>query len=688
MQGLSVAQEQAASELLPIERPDPQNLPYTFPRTPVTSTRYRSGPFTIYPDSGEITRDGVPLKLRPQAFQVLKVLMERQGQLVTREELIQQIWGSDTFVDFDQGLNFCIREVRKVLGDGADEPKYLQTLPRRGYRFIGPVEIVTAKPPMSLAPSRVVPAPTKEPVSLSPVTQSSNGSQRQKWLWVAAGTAFCFLVALGAWWYKGRPSKMHQPVRLVVLPFENLTGDPKQDYLVRGIVEEITAQLGSIEPVALAVVGRTSAEAVSTHGWRIDQIAKQLDVDYLVEGSVRREGNQLRITAQLIRSADMAHVWAESYDRDAMKLFTVEEQVAANIAREVNLALGRNTTFAGQPAGSSNPDAMDAYLRGRDYMNTFLSTIGGGPYDPAYADAYANAEREFNRSIQLDPRFSLPYAGLASLATAKVRGDFEPDPDWKLAGQYATQSLQLDPTSADARLVLARIAFLGEGRPGEAERYLTEILNRNPNDIRAIGMLVQCHFVVGKISLAMNEAEKAAKLDPMNSGAQVWLADAYYHNRQFKRSIEVLRDLYQKRPESFGLQMYLLHSYFMDGNTAGWIEIYLDRLALEARLSPTKEAAARADKARAVYHQGGSTALLKYLKGEGHDYFISDGDRSPAYRHVILGENKQAVDVLDRAINQQQGVRALRQIVNDPMLEGLRSDPRFSDLMKKLIPEK
>jgi TolB-like protein len=475
---------------------------------------------------------------------------------------------------------------------------------------------------------------------------------------------------------------------LVVLPFENLTGDPKQDYLVRGVVEEITAQLGSMEPVTLAVMGRTSAEAVSTHGWRIDQIAKQLDVDYVVEGSVRREGDQLRITAQLIRSSDMAHVWAESYDRDAMKLFTVEEQVAANIVREINLTLGRSTASSGQTTGAVSPAAMDAYLRGRDHMNSFLATIRGSHYDPAYAGAYVNAEREFNRAIQLDPRFALPYAGLANLASTKVRGGFEPDPDWNLAGQYATQALQLDPTSPEPRLVLARIAFLGEGRPTEAEKYLNEIISRNPNDIRAIGILVQCHFAVGKISLALSEAQRGAQLDPMNAEAEILLADAYYHERQYGRAIDILKALYQKQLESLGIQMYLLHAYYMAGNTAGWMEIYLDRLALESRLTRTKEAAVRAAKAKSVYQQDGTVALMKYLKGEGHQYFISDGDRSPAYRHVMLGENKQAVDVLDDAINQQHSIRGLRLIVNDPMLDVLRDDPRFPALMKQLIPEK
>jgi tetratricopeptide (TPR) repeat protein len=383
----------------------------------------------------------------------------------------------------------------------------------------------------------------------------------------------------------------------------------------------------------------------------------------------------------------MAHVWAESYDRDAMKLFTVEEQVAANIAREVNLALGRNTASSGQPTGSSNAEAMDAYLRGRDHMNSFLSTVAGGHFDPAYADAYASAEREFKHAIDLDPRFALPYAGLANLATTKVRGNFDPDPDWKLAGQYATQALQLDPTSADARLVLARIAFLGDGRPGEAERYLTEILNRNPNDVRAIGMLMQCHFVMGKFALAVSEAERAARLDPMNSGAEIWLADAYYHNREYRRAIDILKGVYRKRPESFAVQMYLLHAYYMDGNTVGWIETYLDRLDLEARVQPSKDASDRESRARAIYKQGGTSAFLKYLKSEGHDFFIKDGDRSPAYRHIMLGENKQAVDALDQAIRQEERVRALRQVVNDPMLDVLRSDPRFPELMKRLIPE-
>lgn len=297
--------------------------------------RIRFGHFEVDLRSRELRKDGAKIRLQEQPFQVLVMLLERPGELVTRDELRKRLWPQDTFVDFDVGLNTAIKRLRDALNEKAGGPRYIETLPRRGYRFIAPVEGVAP------ASSQVVPpvmgnVPRVEP----PVTQNSAEKRRSlRPLWVGAFVVAAFLATLFGLNVGGfRKALTHKPSgprihSLLVLPFENLTGDPAQEYFADGMTDALITDLAKIR--TLRVVSRTSAMRYKKTALPLAKIARDLDVDEVVEGSVARSGNRLRITAQLIEVANDRHIWAESYQRDLKDELGLQDEVARAIAGQV-----------------------------------------------------------------------------------------------------------------------------------------------------------------------------------------------------------------------------------------------------------------------------------------------------------------------------------------------------------------
>ncbi len=658
------------------------------------NTRFRFGSFLLDPLTGELSRDGIPLKLRPQAFKVLQTLVERPGELVTREELIRLLWGNDTFVDFDQGLNFCIREIRKHLGDGADEPRYVQTLARRGYRFIASVELIENQRPATervaveeVPPRADIATPPRSPAQPIASKEKLREPRRRSGLWVAVAAVLCVSIAFAGWWWRAGRTQRY-PARIVILPFSNLTGNPNQDYLVRGVVEEITAQLGSIDAGSLAVIGRTSAEAVANKGLRVDQIATELDVDYLVEGSVRQQGDLLRITAQLIRTKDMSHVWASSYDREAMKLFTVEQQVAASVVREINLALGRAAKSNMPRRESANAEAMDEYLRGRDAMNRYLLTITGIVYDKAFAEDYSVAEAHLHHAIDLDPQFALAYADLGNLLSLRTGiSELQGNPDWEGAESYALKALQIEPSLPETHLLLARVAIFGSGNLQDAKRSLDRALELNPSNPQTLNSLVTYHLVSGNASAAVPIAESLAKLEPMDLRVQQSLANVYYQNERYDEVLPRARAVLDKNPSNFAMLMTLSHTCFLKGDTACWMDTYLKTLEASANSDPSDINTTKLTNAKRVYREGGPPALATYIHGQGRKDFVSAADRNPAMRMLMLGETSAAIDLLEKLAADVRNLRSLRLIGYDPLLKPLRDDPRGRAVLASIRPQ-
>src|SRR6202034_2771608 len=360
------------------------------PMNPPASSnrRVRTGLFEIDVAAGELRKNARRLPLQEQPFRVLSMLLERPGEVVTRQELQARLWPADTYVGFDEGLNTAIRKLRIAFGDSAENPRFIETVPRRGYRFIAPV-------------TRMEPATVEAPqISLSQAGRRRSSPVRTLSVSVLLVAALSVIAILELRLRDRSQSSVAQGrVMLAVLPFANLSDNPEQEYFSDGLTEETIADLGELTPERLGVIARTSAAAYKHTNKTIAQIGRELGVDYILEGSVRREGGVARISAQLIRVKDQVHLWAHNYDRETGGLLALQNELGRAIAQQVQVKLA--PPYAGRSTNkyAPSPEAYELYLKGRFYLNqrTFPEIDKSTEY--------------FQRSIDKDPSFALAYAG-------------------------------------------------------------------------------------------------------------------------------------------------------------------------------------------------------------------------------------------------------------------------------------
>src|SRR5207248_3177533 len=325
---------------------------------PAPKSVFRFGVFELDSAAGEVRKNGLLLKLHPQPAKVLLLLASRANQLVTREEIKEALWGQDTFVDFEQGLNSCIRQIRGVLADDPDNPRFVQTVPRKGYRFIAPV--ASGNNVASAAGAMTVPQVAPRPTLVS------------RRILLFASAMAVILAALAAIYFVYRRASETRPtakIMLAVLPFQNYSPDAERDYLADGLTEETITQLGSLQPERLGVIARTSAMKYKAARVGVDQIGRELGVDYVLEGSIRTEGDRVRVTAQLIRVRDQTHLWARSYERTHGGILTMQQEVASAIADEIQVELTPQHQQRLAALQFSDPRAQEAYARGRYFWN-------------------------------------------------------------------------------------------------------------------------------------------------------------------------------------------------------------------------------------------------------------------------------------------------------------------------------
>src|SRR6266481_5945355 len=368
------------------------------------SGRVLFGAFELDLSTGEVRSIEAPqpnnkVLLREQVFQVLRMLVEREGKIVTREEIESRLWPADTIVDFDSSINATIKTLRRALGDSADNPRYIETLARRGYRLMLPIQYPESAPGTALEKDRERPEQ-----SVAEMSENVARVQRQmKPHWWKAGLVLASAVILVGTgyisWRHFRPPgpPRSQKVMLAVLPFENLTGDPNKEYLADGLTEETISQLGRLNPEQLGVIARTSVMGYKHKDERLDQIGRELSVQYVLENSLRQSGEHLRITSQLLQVKDQSHLWSHDYDYHAQDILTVQDDVAKAVAREIQLRL--TAQQEAQLAGSQpvNPEAFDAYLQGHYFFerNTDKDTDMAAKY--------------YERATQLDPSYALAW---------------------------------------------------------------------------------------------------------------------------------------------------------------------------------------------------------------------------------------------------------------------------------------
>ena len=436
--------------------------------TPAPRLTYRIRDVVLDLAAYELRRNGRPVHLERQPMELLILLVERRGQLVTRAEIVDVLWGKDVFVDVETGVHTAIRKIRQALRDASETPTFIETVPAKGYRFVAPVEVLTPEAGSASAAPAVGPAP--QPAPILPSAGQGHGRERARSRVGPIGRCGC-RPAPGP----GRPGKLHrlaghaaggvsgpdEPLTIAVLPFELLGGDPANAYLADGLMEDTIASLGRIDPGRITVIGRTSMQAYRGTSKSIAEIGRELDADYLVEGSLRAEGGMLRITSRLVRPADQVQVWSQSFDRVAGGTFGVQQELSRSIADHVRIRLSPAANQALDRRHSRNEEAFDHFLRGRAAFH--LRTPAG------MRDAVA----AFQRATELDPEYALAWASLA-IAHAGARpstADADPRVALQLARQAAQRAAAIDPELAesqyDARLrALAARMGLGRRRGG------------------------------------------------------------------------------------------------------------------------------------------------------------------------------------------------------------------------------
>lgn len=610
----------------------------------------------------EIRRNGRTLRLERLPMELLILLASRHGELVTREEVIERLWGKGVHLDADQGINTAIRKIRLCLRDTAENPMYVQTIVGKGYRFI---PLVTTSSPSS-------PSSQEEAIgigaSVPPEIPATRYAGLGKRLWIAFAAVLISAVAAGsAWLWHAQRERQRSPIRAIaVLPFENLSGDPAQDYFVDGITDELITEMARIGGVR--VISRTSSMQYKHAKENLRKIATELNVDAVVEGAVARSDNRVRITAQLIRSSSDQHLWANSYERDVTDILALQTEIAAAVARElrVELALQMPAPASQRPL---NQEAYAEYLRGRYAWNL--------KREPALLEAI----QHFEAAIRMDPGFAQAYSALADCHTTlgylNARSPEETFPYARLAAQKA---LELNSSLAEPHASLAYYYLYYERDWGAAEREFKKALELNPSYALAHDWYGVYLTARGRWSDALNEMAKANELDPLSLSISTDVGFSLYYSGNYDAAIQSLRETLERDPGFPLAHLWLGRAYEEKG-------MYSEALSEFQKVQkalpdwPVANAAAGW-----VYGRSGKKVearrVLAQLNAQSKSRYVSA--YAIALVHAGLGDKNEALRLLGLGLKERTNWMVWTAV--DPRWQLVRSDGRFQGLLSKIGP--
>src|SRR5262245_21775639 len=627
--------------------------------------RVHFGVFEVDLRAGELRKHGVRLKLQEQPFQVLAMLLERPGEIVTREALRNRLWTAETFVDFDHGVNKAVNRIRDALGDSATSPRFVETVARRGYRFIADVKVVE-QTPVDRPEVRTADLVPVEAESITPVAApSSSGRLRRLSPWMISGVALALAsVMLVVWKLQSRAPQSGLIRSLAVLPLENLSGDASQEYFADGMTDELIATLGQIG--ALRVISRTSVMPYKRARKGLPQIARELNVDAVVEGTVLRSGGQVRITAQLIEARADTHLWSETYDGDLRDMLTLQNKVARAIAAQIRINLSPQEQATLKHGKVVDPQAYEAYLKGRYFWNKRTG------------DDFEKAVEYFSQAIARDPSYAQAYSGLAD--TYALLGDWEygvlaPREAFPRAKAAATRALQLDNTLGEAHTSLAFCLDGFEWDLKSADVAFRRGIEVNPGYATAHHWYAWHLSLLGKNDEAVAEMRKAQSLDPLSLIIKADLAEllliAHFTDESIRQSRETI-----EMDVNFPLAHNQLALAYLQSQKYDEAISELQKAVQLSAGSPT--CTANLARAYAVSGRGAEARqLLGDLKKPRGSY---SNAAEIAVVYAALGDKDQAMTWLDQGYEERFNPGVLLRPGFDP----LRSDPRFQDLERRV----
>ena len=497
---------------------------------------YKFGVFELNFAARELRKHGVRIRLSGQPFALLGMLLESSGQIVTREEMRLQLWSTDTIVDFEHSLNSAIKKLRAALGDSPENSRYIETVPKVGYRFIAPVEMVEQEIAVQGAHST---SDTNQ-VAVAFWEKSGGRTRLPLWLWIAAAGAMALAIFALSRTFLHRPSDPQAPSRVMiaVLPFENLTGNSSEDYFSDGLTEEMIEQLGRVDPKHLGVIARASVLRYQREGASLEKIKQDLGVQYVLEGTVRRDSDRVRVTAELIQLKDQSHVWSREYDRSLDKLLVLQGEIAQQLARELSLSFSPHRTPRNSATVSPETyQAYDLYLKGRYFWNKRTK------------DGLDRAVACFQQSIEKDPTYARSYAGLADTYALIGAYYFRPVADVAdKAKAAAKKAVDLDASLAESHTALALIAQNIDWDWATAEKEYKRAIELDPNYATAHHWYAEELSLVGRFDEALAEIERARQLDPLSLIIATDRAAILYYGRQYDASIQQFRVVLDMEP--------------------------------------------------------------------------------------------------------------------------------------------
>ena len=615
--------------------------------SPVPVSRFQFGGFTVDPGAGELSKHGIRVKLQERPFQLLVALVERPGDVVTRKELRQRLWPDGTFVDFDHSISSAVNRLRSALSDSATQPRYIETVGRRGYRFLYPV---TKAAPDGVATSAAA---------------SSGALPRHRAALLVALTLVILVGGIALSLRGPDTTGSSRPIRaLVVLPLKNLSSDPEQEYFSEGLTDELVTHLASLE--GLRVISRASAMQYKDSRKSLRAIAKELNVDAVLEGSVLRSDGRIRITARLVEAASDHHVWAKSYERDHRNILDLQNDVTRDIAENIKLNLSAATRQRLATSRSIEPEAHEDYLRGRFYWSKRR------PPD------LKRAVLHFEKAIARHPQYARAYAGLAdSYSVMRAYNLAPPSESIRQARAAAIKALELDEGLAEAHTSLGLIAQIYDWNWQAAEKEYRRAIQLDANYATAHHWYAELLAYRGRFDEAFAEIERARQLDPLSLIIATDRAEILYLSRDYDRAVAQVRGVLDIEPNFLQAHYILVFSLVQKG-------LFADALAdVETwdRLDETPWSLMM----RAYIHgrSGQQIQARQALRKLEQLHRSRAIDPAPfVLAHIGLGNRDAAFAWLEKAYSEHS--TAIPSLGVNPIYDPLRDDPRFHQLTRRI----
>jgi len=639
---------------------------------PSEKPRFCFSSFEFDPRTGELREPDRVTLLQQQPSEILLALLEKQGDLVTREELVRRLWPDGTFVDFDRSLNKAVNKLREALRDSAEKPQFIETLPRRGYRFISSVRVGAADTWRQSRKPRLEEEQEPSLEAAAAAARKTNLPRWRRWLILGSAAVVIAIVALAYFAARARErNASHARLRsLAVLPLQNLSGDPSEDYVADGMTEELIGRLSGIH--GLRVISRTSTMHFKNTQLSVPEIARMLAVDAIVEGSLVQEGHEIRVHAQLIRAATDEHIWAGEYQRDYQSILAVQNEIARNIVAQIQLNLTPEDQVRLASKLPVDPGAYESYLKGRYYFNQRTE------------DALHKSIASFQQAIASDPDYAPAFSGLAEAnAMLGFRGGLASKEAVSSARKAALKAIELDNSLAEPHASLAFILETYDWDWPAAEREYKQALELNPGYAQAHNWYAGYLTYTGRFNEGIAEAMRACELDPLSLPLSNALAGRFLAAGRNDEALQQVKKTLE------------LDDHFAPAHqTLGWVYLHgskpddaIREFERALELAGQADTDIQLDLGFAYAVSGRTDAARKILAKleQLHQQGIVPA-ASLAVLHGALGESNEAFVWLEKAYDERDP--QLTYLKVGRRFEPLRRDPRFGQLVRRVgLPE-